>query len=237
MMTPDEQRTLLWKQARAGCATGSRFGDIIKKPRSGNTELAARRDYRLQLMSERLTGAPYDNFKAKEVEWGVENEPLARLAYEKTYGILVEEVGFQPHEEIEWCGVSPDGLVGEDGMIEIKCPYNPGVHLNTILMGSAALAKALLNLEIAGNEEPIPPEHIPQVQGNLWVLKREWCDFISFDPRYPEHLQLYVYRVHRDEAYIKNLEVEVRKFLAEVEDAVGRLISPEELAVIHKEAA
>lgn len=231
-MIPNQQQgTENWKLARAGSATGSRFADIIKKGRNANVELAARRDYRLQLISERLTGQPYENFKAKEVDWGKENEPLARMAYEIEKGILVEEVGFQQHEAIEWCGVSPDGLVGEDGMIEIKCPYNPGIHLETYLKGSAVFAKALLNLEVKGDDTPVPDEYMPQVQGNLWVLKRQWCDFISYDPRYPKHLQLYVFRVQRDEAMIALIEAEVKKFLYEVEDAVSRLITPEEMAV------
>lgn len=228
----EDQGTDLWRQRRAGSVTGSRFCDVLAKPKRGTDELAARRNYRVQLITERLTGVAYENFSAKEVEHGKRNEPKANIAYELEHGLIVERSGFLPHPEIEWVGVSPDGVVydsGEKGIIEIKCPYDPGVHLETWLRGRNALASVLLGEKL---ETPIPPEHIPQVQGNMWVCDAAFCDFISYDPRFPEHMQLYVHRVRRDEPYIANLKAEVLKFLDEVEDSVMKLLIPAGPAVV-----
>jgi hypothetical protein len=233
--TDGEQRTDDWRQARAGSVTGTGFQHVMAFSKKDGKELKARQDYRMQLLSERITGMPAPEINAAALSWGKENEEAARLAYEMYKAaqgepVYVESVGFQQHPEIDWLGTSPDGLVGEHGMIEIKCPWNTANHLLTIISASKALAHALLGT----NPEdvkivPVPPEHMPQIQGNLWVLDRQWCDFVSYDPRVPEHLQLYVYRVERDDAYIEKLKAETLKFLDEVESNVGTLLLPEEL--------
>lgn len=227
-----EQGTGSWRQHRAGCVTGSGFANVIAKSKRGgaaaSVELAARRNYRMQMMTERVTGIPMSDISAASLAWGHENEGPAKLAYEMwkaQYGehVYVEASGFVQHQMLDWVGTSPDGLVGEHGMVEVKCPFNSWNHLMTIINASALLAKALLG-ETDFIPVAIPEEHIPQIQGNLWVLERQWCDFISYDPRVPPHLQLYVYRVERDEAYIKMLEAETVKFLDEVESNVSLLL-------------
>lgn len=221
-----DQRSAGWHQERAGFATGSKFADAIGFRKDGKGELKARADYRLQLVVERLTGQPKEGgFYSAAMDFGTKTEPEARTAYEIATSRLVEEVGFMQHPEIEWCGLSVDGLVGEDGTIEIKCP-NSETHIRTILMRSQALAKLLLGDAAVFNSEPIlmPEEYYPQVQGGLWVTGRQWCDFISYDPRFPKELRLYVQRIERDEAYITKLSTGLVKFLDEVEEAVTQIL-------------
>lgn len=217
-----EQRSAMWHAERAGSATGSRFADCVAFKKDGK-ETAARRDYRLQCVVERLTGIPKSSFSTKPMERGQELEPEARTRYEMATNNDVELIGFVNHPEIEWCGVSVDGLVDEDGTIEIKCP-NPETHMATLMLRSEALAKVLLGEAQATPAVLVPEEHMPQIQGGLWVTGRKWCDFISYDPRFPKHLQLYIERVYRDEAYIAKLEAGVRKFLEEVEEAVTMIL-------------
>ena len=222
------QRTEDWRQARAGSVTGSGFADVLMKLKGGG-EAKTRQTYRMKILAERITGQPAADVSAPALSWGKDNEEPARLAYEMhmaAHGdsVYVEQVGFQQHPDLDWVGTSPDGFVGDRGMVEIKCPFNTTVHLLTIINASKALALALLGEMKPGDLIEVPAEHMPQIQGNLWVTGREWCDFVSYDPRVPEHLQLYVTRVYRDEAYIKNLEAEVRKFLDEIEVNVSVLL-------------
>lgn len=189
-----------WHAARCGLATCSRFSDVLSKIKSGG-EAATRRNYRAELIAERLTGVPADHFQSVEMRWGTEQEPFARIAYEAR-GNIVEQIAFIRHHEL-MSGGSPDGQVGHDGQVEIKCP-NTATHIDTLLKGMSA-------------------EHIPQLQGNLWMSGRRWCDFISYDPRMPERMQLYVLRVRRDDKYIAMLEAEVRVFLNEVEKTIADL--------------
>lgn len=199
-----EQGSQEWLLARAGHATASRFADVMAKVRTG--EAKTRSDYRWELVTERLTGQPVPQYVSKAMQRGTLLEPEARAAYEAETGDLVERVGFLPHPSIEWCGASPDGLIGKDGGCEIKCPDNPVIHVQTIKGG-------------------MPEEHRPQVQGGMWVTGRQWWDFISYDPRMPESMQLYVERIKRDEAYIESLAAEVTRFLAEVaRDHAGLLL-------------
>jgi putative phage-type endonuclease len=191
-----------WLSARAGHVTASRFKDVLAKIKTG--ESASRRNYRLQLVTERLTGRPCDSYTNAAMEWGTATEPHARAAYETSRGLMVDETGFILHPAIAWVGCSPDGLIGADGGCEIKCPHQSTVHVETLECG-------------------MPTEHRAQVQGTLWVTGRKWWDFISFDPRLPDHLQLYIARIERDDAYIATLEDEVRKFLAEVEQMRWRI--------------
>ena len=185
-----------WLAQRAGHCTASRFKDVLAKLKNGG-EAAERKKYRLQLVTERLTGQPCPSFENDAMRWGKETEPFARAAYETARGLMVDETGFVLHQDFTWVGGSPDGLVGDDGLIEIKCPFNSVVHVETMLGG-------------------MPSEHRAQVQGLLWIAGRDWADFISFDPRMPPKLQLYVERVKREPTYIELLEQETTKFLEEV---------------------
>ena len=193
-----------WFLARAGHCTASRFSDVLARVKSG--EAASRRNYRLQLVTERLTCQPVEGYKNAAMEWGNEQEPNARDAYEARYGVLVEPADFLKHPAVEWTGASPDGLLGDDGLLEIKCPFVSTIHVETVLAGEC------------------PSDHRAQIQGQLWVTGRKWCDFLSFDPRMPENLQLFVFRVQRDEEYIAALAEEVKRFLAEVAELAERLM-------------
>ena len=196
------QGTSDWLSARAGKATGSRAKDILAKIKSG--EAAARRNYRVQLVTERLTGSPQESgFVNDAMKWGTEQEPHARRAYEAHTGYIVTEAGFIYLEDV-MTGCSVDGLIGGDGMAEYKCP-NSSTHIEWLLAGV------------------LPSEHKPQILHNLWVTGREWCDFASFDPRLPENLQLFVVRYERIEDEIKAHEAEILQFLSEVDALENRL--------------
>lgn len=196
-----EQRTPEWFAARLGRATASRFADVLATIKSG--EAAARKNYRAQLICERLTNQMEEGFESEAMRRGTESEPLARVRYELATGLTVVEAGFCQHDEL-MAGCSPDGFVGEDGLIEIKCP-NTATHIETVLAGK------------------MPSGHLPQVQGQMWITGRQWCDFVSFDSRLPEHLQLFVQRVERDEKYIASLAEAVSDFLGEVDGTILRL--------------
>ena len=197
-----DQRTADWYAARIGKATASRFKDAIAVLKSG-APAQAQRDYATELVVERLTQQPAQRYVTAAMTWGTEQEPAARAAYERTTGIHVEETGFVAHDTL-LAGCSPDGLIDWDGLIEIKCPFNSAVHIETLLRG-------------------MPDEHTAQVQGQMWIAGRQWCDFVSFDPRMPVELQLHVQRIHRDEAFIADLERRVTSFLAEVGTQVEAL--------------
>jgi hypothetical protein len=190
-----------WFAARCGYATASRFADVLAVVRSGG-EAATRRNYRAEVVCERLTGVPAEHFQSAEMRFGSEQEPYARIAYEAASGNIVEQCGFLTHPQLT-AGASPDGLVGLEGGVEIKVP-NTATHLDALLKG-------------------MDRGHLPQIQGGLWITGRKWWDFVSYDPRMPERFQLYVQRVERDQAYIDNLEAEVRKFLKEVEEVIRQL--------------
>lgn len=191
-----------WMKERAGHATASCFRDILARVKVG--EAATRRKLRVRLVTERLTGIPIDGYQSAAMLWGTATEPQARMAYEAATGAVVLETGFLLHPAIEWCGASPDGLIGDDGLLELKCPESQ-THLEWLEAGA------------------VPSEHIPQIQGQMAVTGRQWVDFCSFDPRFPEHLQLFIVRVKRDDAYIEDLQKQIRVFLAEVEQMETRL--------------
>lgn len=189
-----------WLRDRAGHATASCFADILATGRNGQP-LKAREDYLMRLVVERITGEPVQTPSSFAMQWGTEAEPYARSAYEVETGATVREVGFVKHPVHAWIGASSDGLVGEKGGIEIKCPHNSAIHLLTWETG-------------------MPEHHTPQVQGQMWVLGLDWIDFCSYDPRMQtgaEHLKLYRQRIERDEAYIAQLEKDVLAFLAQVQ--------------------
>jgi putative phage-type endonuclease len=193
-----EQRTEEWYSARLGRATASRFADIIATTRNGYA--STRANYRAQLVIERLTGQQLDTFQSQAMQWGTETEVLARTTYLLITGNNAVECGFYAHNELA-CGASPDGLIGDEGTLEIKCP-NPATHIDTLRRGA------------------IPPKYVPQVQGQMWMTGRQWCDFVSFDPRMPENAQFFIQHIPRDDKYIAFLEQEVRSFLAEVDEEV-----------------
>lgn len=198
-----EQGSAQWLAARAGHVTASKLKDVIAKGKGG--EAAVRRTYRVQLVTERLTGLPQESYKNAAMEYGTETEPQARMAYEAITGRMVLEKGFIKHPEIDWLGASPDGLVDDVGGVEIKCPFNSAVHVETLSAG-------------------MPKEHMPQVQGCMWVTGRKWWDFISFDPRMPWHLRMYVQRIEREQVYIDMLASEVGIFLKEVDAMTKQLM-------------
>lgn len=192
-----------WLRARAGHATASRFCDILDTKRDGSAS-KKRDDYLMELVVERITGEPIESASSYAMKWGTDAEPYARVQYELETGLMVREVGFKKHPKHKWVGASSDGLVGPDGGIEIKSPFNSAIHLATW-------------------EEGMPEHHTPQVQGQMWVLGLGWIDFCSYDPRMQnggEHLKLYRKRIMRDQAYIDQLEARVLAFLAEVEGKV-----------------
>ena len=196
-----EQRTEEWFSARLGKVTASRVADVLAKIKSG--ESASRKNYKMELVVQRLTGKQGESFTNAAMEWGTEQEPFARMAYEAHTGTFVKEEGFVDHPTIEGFGCSPDGIVGE-GLIEIKCP-NTANHIETVL------------------ENKVPSKYIPQMQCQMACTGAKWCDFVSFDPRVPEDLQLFVVRVERDQEYIDAMEVEVKQFLSEVLDLFNQL--------------
>lgn len=194
------QQTEEWFASRVGYCTASRAADVIAQIKTG--EAASRRNYKAQLVAERLTGVPADSYTNAAMQRGIDTEPFSRLAYEAQSGNLVQQVGFIRHADL-MAGASPDGTIGEDGLFEAKCPQT-ATHIDTLLKGMS-------------------PEHIPQVQFQLWITGRQWVDFVSFDDRLPEKLQLYVQRIERDDIYIAKLALAVSLFLGEVDELVSQL--------------
>ena len=203
MIETMDQRSEEWFAIRIGKVTASRVADVLAKTKSGYS--ASRDNYMAQLVCERLTGQKADGFTNAAMQWGTETEPLARAAYEALKDVLVDEVGFVPHPTIKMAGASPDGFVGQDGLIEIKCP-NTATHIDTLL------------------SESVPTKYFTQMQFQLACTGREWCDFVSFDNRLPEELQLFVKRVPRDDTYIKLMESEIVQFIAELDDKINKLM-------------
>jgi putative phage-type endonuclease len=197
-----EQRTEEWFKARLGKVTASRVADVIAKTKSGYS--ASRDNYMAQLICERLTGQQGESYTNSAMQHGVDTEPLARSAYEALHGLLVEEVGFVQHPTIEMAGASPDGLVGLFGMLEIKCP-NTATHIDTLINSA------------------VPAKYITQMQWQMRCCDRQWCDFVSFDPRLPLDLQLFIKRVEFDSEYVTMLEKEVNQFLDELVEKIKKL--------------
>lgn len=204
-----EQGTPEWRALRAGKVTSARIADLLSKRKDGK-EAAGRINYRAQIVAEILLGYPMESeWMSPEMKWGVENEPFARAAYECATENMVTEAGFVIHPTIERAGCSPDGLLPNNGMLEIKCP-NTSTHLSWILAGT------------------VPTEHQPQMQWQMACTGAEWNDFVSYDPRLPSHLQLFVRHLLRDQERIEAMEKDVLKFLAEVDDILSRLPKPED---------
>jgi putative phage-type endonuclease len=195
-----EQRSPEWIAARLGSVTASRVSDALAGP-----DTAARRNYLIQLVTERLTGQQQESYTNAAMQWGTETEPLARAMYQATLtgDSFVEEAPFVKHPTIEWFGASPDGFVS-DGLVEIKCP-NSTTHIDYVIEGK------------------VPTKYKKQILAQLACTNRKWCDFVSFDPRVPDHLQLFVVRFEPKQEEIEKLEEGVKKFLDEVNKAMEAL--------------
>ena len=192
-----EQRTDEWFAARLGKVTASKVSDVMSKGMGRET-------YMTYLIAEVLTTERASSFTNTAMEWGTATEPYARQAYEALNNLLVEEIGFAQHPTIERAGASPDGLVGDDGLIEIKCP-NTATHLDTLI------------------DKTVPKKYINQMQFQMACTGRKWCDFVSFDNRLPEDLQIFVLRVKRDDKHIAEMEIAITKFLAEMQEKIDKL--------------
>jgi len=190
-----EQRTDEWHAARAGKITASRFVDVIARTSAGKPK-AERARYMRELVFERLAMQPKHEVSSKSLHWGTEVEDFARQAYELRTGNIVTLSPFLVHPRYDFIGASPDGLIDEDGGLEMKCPHSEDVHVLTWLEG-------------------MPADHMPQVQGCMAVTGRKWWDFTSYDPRQGERFRLYVQRIHRDDAYISAMLAELIQFNAE----------------------
>lgn len=192
-----------WISARLGKVTASRVADIIARTKTGPA--ASRANYMAQLVAERLTGEAAPTFSSAAMQWGTDTEEAARSAYEFMTDAPVELIGFVQHPTITMSGASPDGLVGADGLVEFKCP-NTSTHIETL------------------RGEPVSAKYITQMQWQLACCpERKWCDWVSFDPRMPESMRLFIQRIPRDSLMIAELENEVRKFLSELEATVADL--------------
>jgi hypothetical protein len=198
-----EQGSPEWLRARCGIPTASRSNDVIASLKRGG-EAAARANYRSELIVEILTGQPFPRYVTQEMQWGLEQEPFARAAYEMLRDVLVETCGFVLHPDVARFGASPDGLVDEDGLIQIKCPTT-STHIEWLRNGT------------------VPTEHCFQMLAEMACTGREWCDFVSFDPRLPEHLQLFVRRFERNDELIEKLLTEVEHFNAEIDQVLHAL--------------
>ena len=201
-MTEIEQGTDAWKALRCGKITASRVADVIAKTKTGYS--ASRENYMAQLVCERMTNSVAESFSNVAMAHGTEMEPIARAEYETKFDVMVDQVAFVDHPTIPMTGASPDGLIGTDGLIEIKAPQT-NTHIETLL------------------SQTVPSKYITQMQWQMASTDRQWCDFVSFDNRLPDGLQLFVKRVPRDNAYIAMLEEEVKKFLVELDGKIKKL--------------
>ena len=197
-----EQRSPEWFAHRLGRVTASKIADVMAQTKSGPG--AARKNYMADLVAERLTGEAREGFSNAAMQWGTDQEPAARAAYEFLHDAAVTEVGFIDHPRIEMAGCSPDGLVGDTGMVEIKCP-NTATHIDTLLAGA------------------IDGKYIKQMQFQMACAKRSWCDFVSYDPRLPAEMQLWVKRIDANFAEQEAIESAVNEFLADTAQKVEAL--------------
>lgn len=197
-----EQRSPEWFALRTGLVTASKVADVMAVTKSGPS--AMRKNYLADIVAEKLTGERREGFSNAAMQWGTDMEPQARAAYAFLHDADVVEVGFVTHDDVPGLGASPDGLVGDDGMVEIKCP-NTATHIDTLLTGK------------------IDRKYVLQMQTQMACTGRAWCDFVSFDPRLPAAMQLFVHRVQRDEKMIAEIEAAVTEFVAEADAQVAAL--------------
>lgn len=190
-----------WFAQRCGKVTASRIADVIAKTKTGYS--ASRQNYMAELAIERLTGVKAEGYTNDAMKWGVEHEADARSMYEFMSGNSVEQCGFIDHETLT-SGASPDGLVGDDGLLEIKCP-NSATHIEYLLSGE------------------VPSKYKPQMTWQMICAKRKWCDFVSFDPRMPGNLQYFCKRYEFDSGYAAEIVSEVTAFLKDLDALVEKL--------------
>jgi len=190
-----EQGSEEWLKIRLGKVTASGVADVLAKTKSGVS--ASRGNYLIKLAIQRVTGVVEEGFTNDAMQWGIDNEAQARVAYEVVSGNFVDQVGFVEHPSIKWFGCSPDGLINNNGLVEIKCP-NSATHWSYI------------------KDDGPPTKYYIQMQAQMACTGRAWCDFVSFDPRMPERSRLFIKRVMREDDYIAEMEAEVKKFLDEV---------------------
>lgn len=197
-----EQGSPEWLMQRCGKVTASRVADIFAETKSGPS--ASRKNYLAQLAAERLTLTVEQSFVNDAMRHGTEHEPIARALYEIAKGIAVDQVSFVNHPSIDMAGASPDGLVLDDGLVEFKCP-NTATHIEYMLSGDA------------------PKKYQYQMVWQIICTEREWCDFVSYDPRMPEDLQLFIVRYRPTAEFKKEIEDGVKAFIKEVDGLVARL--------------
>jgi putative phage-type endonuclease len=190
-----EQGSDEWLRIRLGKVTASGVADVLAKTKSGVS--ASRANYLIKLALQRTTGVVEESYTNDAMQWGVDNEAQARVAYEVASGNFVDQIAFVDHPVIQWFGASPDGLIDKDGLVEIKCP-NSATHWSYIKAG-----------------EP-PMKYYIQMQAQMACTGRQWCDFVSFDPRMPERSKLFIKRICRSNDFISDMEGEVIIFLNEV---------------------
>lgn len=200
------QRSEDWHADRCGKITASRIKDIDAKPVKGKAHNALT----LTILTERLTGVQEETKTTSLMQWGIDQEPYAIAAYENETGNFVVGTGLIDHPTIKMSGASPDGLVDQDGQLEVKCPSTQ-THLNTVLTGE------------------VPNEYVPQITWQLACTRRKWCDFVSYDPRLPEHLQLVIIRVFAENLDIAGIEQSVIKFNQKINQIICEL-NPKEAA-------
>lgn len=197
-----EQGTEEWLLARCGSLGASQINEALATTKEGWG--ASRESLKNRIIAERLTGVPVETFTNAAMQWGKDNEDAARKAYEAHTGSFVDEMGIAYHPVLKYTHASPDGLVGDDGLIEIKCP-NTTTHIETL------------------RSQKAPSKYMKQMLWQMRCIDRQWCDFVSFDPRLPEHLRLFVVRVERDDEAIAEIEKQVAEFLGEVERDIEEL--------------
>ncbi|WP_241597745.1 lambda exonuclease family protein [Rosenbergiella epipactidis] len=205
-----EQRTDDWFAARCGRITASRLADVMAKTKSGYS--ASRKNYMMELICQRLTGKVEQGFTSVPMIRGTELEPVAREMYVlNQFDAEVKEVGFILHPVIDGFGASPDGLVNDDGLIEIKCP-NTATHLETMRTGKPKR------------------EYLLQMHAQMMCTGRKWCDFVSYDDRLPQDLAYFETRIHQNDELVKEIEVEIASFLSDMEQEISTILSHRKVA-------
>lgn len=197
-----KQRSEQWYTARAGKITASRISDIMARTKSGYS--ASRNNYIAELVAERMTGQCYGSFVSKAMEWGMEKEDEAKAAYEFVHDVHIEEAPFVLHPDLSFTGASPDGYLHDDGLIEIKCP-NTSTHINTLLT------------------KRVDNKYVLQMQWQLACTGRKYCQFLSYDPRMPDHLIMWDTTVERDDELIAEITKEVVAANQEIENIIKKL--------------
>lgn len=197
-----EQGSAEWFEARRGFLGASAINDARSVIKSG--EAASRRNLRAKIIAERLTGVCEEGYTNAAMQWGIDNEPVARAMYETTIGQDVDQCGFILHPTLKMTGASPDGLIGNEGLIEIKCP-NTATHIDYLLAGV------------------VPAQYKNQMLWQMECTGRNWCDFVSYDPRMPENMQMFCIRFERDDEELDKIRDDVIKFLIEVNEVIEKL--------------